>query len=232
MISKFLSLRLIILALLSGQLLASSYNSVRTARISEDAVETVSLVLGKSSVLRFDSKPKNVVIGNSNFFNVEFNGSDVTIQPLAVGETNLFIYLKDQTFLFDLKAVYQAQDPTFRNDDLVIVRYRDPKASYYRPPIVRLKKLNRKIMNERLKLEFSSIYRLESLKKLLLEFKAPKETFISVEKKELKSMPSIARLGKRLRVVLPMNASFPRKIKFQVGKKTIETTIRREDVVF
>lgn len=59
-------------------------------------MKVVNLTLGRSTVLSFDDKPVKVVLGNSNYFNVEFIGNDLTIQPLANIETNLFVYTQKQ----------------------------------------------------------------------------------------------------------------------------------------
>jgi hypothetical protein len=60
-------------------------------------MKEVYLSLGRSTVLSFDDKPTKVVLGNSNYFNVEFIGNDLTIQPLSNVETNLFVYTQKQS---------------------------------------------------------------------------------------------------------------------------------------
>jgi hypothetical protein len=63
---------------------------------NDHLMKVVNLTLGRSTVLSFDDKPVKVVLGNSNYFNVEFIGNDLTIQPLANIETNLFVYTQKQ----------------------------------------------------------------------------------------------------------------------------------------
>lgn len=95
---------------------------VRDLSISSTEMGHIYLKMGKSTVLRFADKPKNVVIGNQNYFNIEFIGNDVTIQPLGQVSTNLFVYGEYQTYGLILNVrgsgVY---------DDLVTVRRKAPQ---------------------------------------------------------------------------------------------------------
>jgi hypothetical protein len=56
------------------------------------AMIPVNLRMGQSTVLRFIEKPKQVVLGNSNYYSVEFIENDVAIKPLRGVTTNLFVY--------------------------------------------------------------------------------------------------------------------------------------------
>ncbi len=61
------------------------------------------LKMGQSTVLRFNGdRPKKVVIGNQNYYNVEFveGTSDVTLQPLQTVPTNLFVYCQKKIYGF------------------------------------------------------------------------------------------------------------------------------------
>jgi len=98
-------------------------------------MKTIYLSMGRSTVLSFTEKPIKVVAGNSNYFNVEFIGNDLTIQPLAQVESNLFIYLQSKNkFGFHLKV-----GSVQKSDDLVYVRYKSeanllsPRQSQVRP---------------------------------------------------------------------------------------------------
>lgn len=73
--------------------------------------------MGKSTVLRFLEKPKKVVIGNQNYYGLEFIENDVAIQPLGSVSTNLFVYTENHTYGFLLT-------PGERYNDLVFVRWR------------------------------------------------------------------------------------------------------------
>jgi hypothetical protein len=75
--------------------------------------------MGRSTILRFDEKPKTVVIGNQNYFSVAYIGSDLSIQPLGVTTTNIFVYTESQTFSLILKV-----GPISAYDDLVNIKWK------------------------------------------------------------------------------------------------------------
>ncbi len=78
------------------------------------------LRLGKSTVLRFTDKPRKVVVGNQNYYGLEFIENDLAIQPLGAVATNLFVYTESRTYGFLLT-------PGERYDDLVFVRWKSEK---------------------------------------------------------------------------------------------------------
>ena len=95
---------------------------IRTVEVAANKMENIYLKLGQSTVLRFRETPKKVVVGNQNYFNVEFIGNDITIQPQGAVKTNLFVYGEYHTFGFLLNAGNFNQ-----YDDLVNVRWKSPK---------------------------------------------------------------------------------------------------------
>ncbi len=101
---------------------ASAFARVRTIEMDADGMKTITLAMGRSTVLQFTDTPKKIVSGNSNYFNIEFTGNDVTIQPLSQVSSNLFIYSGHRRFGFLLRVcnckVY---------DDLVKVYWKYPK---------------------------------------------------------------------------------------------------------
>jgi hypothetical protein len=92
---------------------------VRTLYANDQRVEPVYLSMGRSTVLRFDEKPKTVVIGNQNYFSVAYIGNDISIQPVGITTTNVFVYTESQTFSLILKV-----GPSTQYDDLVNVKWR------------------------------------------------------------------------------------------------------------
>ena len=92
---------------------------IRSLRLNSQKMESIYLSLGQSTILRFIEKPKRVVIGNQNYFNVEFIGSDITIQPKGVAKTNLFVYGEYRTYGFILNV-----DTKNQYDDLVKVYWK------------------------------------------------------------------------------------------------------------
>jgi len=93
---------------------------VREVDTNDRLMKVVNLTMGRSTVLSFQEKPVKVVSGNSNYFNVEFVGNDLTLQPLAPVDTNLFVYTEKGTkFGFLLKvgssAIY---------DDILYIKWK------------------------------------------------------------------------------------------------------------
>ncbi|MAE22066.1 MAG: hypothetical protein CMK92_06500, partial [Pseudomonas sp.] len=67
-----------------------------------------------------------VVIGNKNYFNIEYINNDLTIQPLGAVDTNLFTYTESKrTYALILKIV----SPN-RYDDIVHVRWKSKFKNY------------------------------------------------------------------------------------------------------
>jgi hypothetical protein len=97
---------------------------IRTVRVNDKKMQPILLKMGKASVLRFSEKPKKVVIGNQNYYSVEFIDNDLTIQPLGDVETNLFVYTPYRTYGFILRVCHSCQ-----YDDLVYVKWKSKVVS-------------------------------------------------------------------------------------------------------
>ncbi|MDH4468013.1 MAG: hypothetical protein QE271_08145 [Bacteriovoracaceae bacterium] len=93
---------------------------IREVFTNDHEMKAINLTMGRSTVLSFNDKPVKVVAGNSNYFNIEYVGTDLTIQPLAKVETNLFIYTQSKNkYGFHLKV------GALQNyDDMVYVRWK------------------------------------------------------------------------------------------------------------
>ena len=65
---------------------------VREVSMDERSMGSIFMRMGQATILRFKEKPKKVVIGNKNYFNIEFVDNDITLQPLGIIATNLFVY--------------------------------------------------------------------------------------------------------------------------------------------
>lgn len=93
---------------------------IREVDTNDRLMKVVNLTMGRSTVLSFQEKPVKVVSGNSNYFNVEFVGNDLTLQPLAPVETNFFVYTEKGTkFGFLLKV-----GPSSIYDDILYIRWK------------------------------------------------------------------------------------------------------------
>ena len=91
---------------------------VRTIHTNKDSMKHIHLQMGQSTVVRFTEKPVKVVIGNQNFYSVEFVENDVTIQPLGAVRTNLFIYTPNHVYGFILNSKHSGI-----YDDIVNVKW-------------------------------------------------------------------------------------------------------------
>ena len=87
---------------------------VRTLVMNSSKSEMIHLCLGRSTVLRFQELPKKIIIGNKNYFDLEFIERDVAIQPLKAVNSNLFVYGSYGSYAFNLSFL-----PSCRYDDLV-----------------------------------------------------------------------------------------------------------------
>lgn len=103
---------------------------IRTVNVNDTKMQPILLRMGKASVLRFSEKPKKVVIGNQNYYSVEFIENDLTIQPLGDVETNLFVYTPYHTYGFILKVCHGCD-----YDDLVYVKWKSKFSPVKNPPV-------------------------------------------------------------------------------------------------
>ena len=108
--------------------------SIRTVQVNDKQMQLIYLKLGRATVLRFTAKPKKVVIGNQNYFSVEFIDNDLTVQPLGKVETNLFVYTPYRIYGFVLRVCNSC-----RADDLVFVKWK----SLYQGPKLTTKKVRK-----------------------------------------------------------------------------------------
>lgn len=92
---------------------------IRTVWVNDTKMQSINLKMGRASILRFLEPPKKVVVGNQNYYSIEFIENDLTIQPLEDVETNLFVYTPYHTYGFILHVCYDCH-----YDDLVFVRWR------------------------------------------------------------------------------------------------------------
>ncbi len=149
-------------SILVGFLLVSipAHALVRTIMVDDTTMAEVHLAMGRSTVLHFLEKPTKVVVGNQNYFNIEFTGNDVTIQPQAMVSSNLFVYGEYRRYGFILRV-----SGGERYDDLLQIRWKSrfvlPRAI---PTIATVKpKATPKILNIKLRKVFrlSDLYVIE-----------------------------------------------------------------------
>ena len=78
--------------------------AVRTLKIDGGQMSPIKLKMGQSTVLRFREKPKKAIVGNQNYYNIEFIDNDLAIQPLGIAASNLFVYGENHTYGFILQT--------------------------------------------------------------------------------------------------------------------------------
>lgn len=78
-------------------------------------INPIYVKVGRSTVIQFEKRPVKAVVGNQNYYSIEFVNNDVTIQPLANIPTNLFVYTENETYGFELL-------PHSPPDQLVVVK--------------------------------------------------------------------------------------------------------------
>ena len=103
-------------------------SGIRTVQVNNSKMQLIYLKMGRATVLRFTSKPRKVVIGNQNYYSIEFIDNDLTIQPLGKAETNLFVYTPYRTYGFILRVCSSC-----RSDDLVFVRWKSSHSPVPKP---------------------------------------------------------------------------------------------------
>ena len=84
--------------------------------------------MGQTTVLRFIEKPKKVVLGNTNYYTVEFIDNDLALKPLGAVTTNLFVYGVKNVYGFILRT-----NQTSNYDDIVQV---DLKENKFNPKVI------------------------------------------------------------------------------------------------
>lgn len=94
----------------------SQAGTVRTVYSDGVKMIPIQLRMGQSTVLRFAERPKKVVLGNSNYYSVEFIENDLALQPQGTMTTNLFVYGVKNVYGFILST-----NQTNYYDDLVQV---------------------------------------------------------------------------------------------------------------
>jgi hypothetical protein len=144
-------------------------NEVREIHTNDREMKVIRLAMGRSTVLSFTERPIKVVAGNSNYFNVEFVGNDVTLQPLANVESNMFIYTQSKSkFGFHLKV-----GSVSRYDDLVYVRFKGdtPISNHGAPLMSNRKKLEPFFLAiGNLQVFATNLFQLGSTKTFVLDF--------------------------------------------------------------
>lgn len=166
----------LVLSLYSIDILAQR-KEIREVDSNDRLMKVVNLTMGRSTVISFQDKPVKVVSGNSNYFNVEFVGNDLTLQPLSPVETNLFVYTeKGMKFGFLLKV-----GPASIYDDILYIKWKSQneiRMSALKPqkilqPFV--------LFNDGLEITVKRFSRLGEIKSYIFDFEVKNQKILRVK---------------------------------------------------
>ena len=89
---------------------------VKTIRLDDQAVATIR-VNKNGTVINFPTKPKKVILGRKQAFDIEYIENDVAIAALSANaSSNLFVYLHGRRYAFRLYVMPQG------GDEIILVR--------------------------------------------------------------------------------------------------------------
>ena len=95
--------------------------NVRDLHLDEYTVASSYLMLGRTTILRFNERPLKIIVGSSKHFSFEYTGNDIAIQPLGHVSTNMFIYTNNRSYGIYLNVQKK------RHDDLIKVFWKAEK---------------------------------------------------------------------------------------------------------
>ena len=96
---------------------------VRSVEISPNTITSIRTAPGYSTVIEFQSKPTQAVLGDQDAFHLEYIGNSITLKPvLPNAKSNLFIYTDYDRFTFFVSTV-----PAAQADYVVRVEHRPKK---------------------------------------------------------------------------------------------------------
>lgn len=91
-------------------------NGVKTIRLDDQAVASIR-VNKNGTVINFPTKPKKVILGRKQAFDIEYIENDVAIAALSSNaSSNLFVYLQGRRYAFRLYVVQKG------GDEIILVR--------------------------------------------------------------------------------------------------------------
>lgn len=92
-----------VLLLLASQ--TSFAKNVKTLNLGEADVGQVRVAIGYSTLLQFDTRPTQAIVGDQDSFKVEYVANSIAIKPLISGvSTNLFVMTEYGKFNFRISA--------------------------------------------------------------------------------------------------------------------------------
>lgn len=115
---------------------------VRQVKSDDTQMESVYTSLGKATILDLENEPESILLGNSNYFQIATNGTDVSIQPIGRATTNLFVYTSRYRYGFVLYVDKGKHDDVIKVKTISTVE-RQTKEAWYRTLELRVKSVSR-----------------------------------------------------------------------------------------
>ncbi len=208
---------------------------VRGVVMDGRAMEVVRLAMGRSTVLRFPNAPTKVIIGNNNYYRLEFVGNDLTLQPGRLIPTNLFVYTKAQVYGFLLT-------PGNRDnyDDLVTIRHKSVTMAHlgkseHKKKILSLQVL--KVARSKLKHHLLILeLEIKNLSKIEIGT-ADLELFAHAQKKRLPRQTAVFAVGTippgksaKARIFLQSEKRPPLEIELRFANQVVRQTLDKGDL--
>ncbi len=159
------SLVIIISAIALSCFQLASAKGIRTLTISENEVAQVRVALGYSTLLQFDARPSQAIIGDQDSFKVEYAGNAIAIKPLVSGvSTNLFIVTEYDKFNFRITA-----GQGFEPDYVIRIKKKKEETKEFSSGLV-TKTINAKVLKNGVLLRLISIASTKSNTSLIYSF--------------------------------------------------------------
>lgn len=95
----------ILLAVFLASIQFTFAKGIKTLTLNDSEVAQVRVALGYSTLLQFDTRPTQAIVGDQDSFKVEYVGNSIAIKPLMAGvSTNLFVVTDYDKFNFRITA--------------------------------------------------------------------------------------------------------------------------------
>lgn len=174
----------------------------------KDKPVPVHLKMGKVSVIRLHERPRNIMLGNPAFFDVQVYGQDIAIRPKGFLISNMLVYGKHD--LLNFKLLSHEQSPFF--DDIVLIQSQKRSTQTF--------KIASRSLGKGLKIEFIRLRYVPKKGQYILDFKLKNIKSRTVHSKKLKV--KFKRMGKvlKLRHYLSISKGVIKKGQTSTGRLT------------
>lgn len=146
--------------------MSANASGIRTVSVSESDVASVRVSVGYSTLLQFDSRPTQAIIGDQDAFKVEYVGNALAIKPLTnSARTNLFVATQTERFNFRISS-----GQGFEPDYVVRVRRKALESISAVVPSLKAIRLNRVKEERGMRVTLESVAKLSNGAGVILSF--------------------------------------------------------------